>query len=157
VSPGRPIPESSTRFHGITDGMVADAPPIDVVLPAFVRFAAGAGLVGHEIWFDLRFLGPETDRLGLARLETAHAVLDTRLLSAAIHDDAADHDLDAVAARLGVSIRGRHSALGDALATAEVFTRLLALARHRGVATLGGMLDLSRRVRGGAGPDGAPR
>jgi DNA polymerase-3 subunit epsilon len=59
VRPARPIPPASTRFHGITDTMVAGAPTIDEVLPAFRRFAADCPLVGHEIAFDLDFLDAE--------------------------------------------------------------------------------------------------
>ena len=66
VKPGRAVPAESSRFHGLTDEMLADAPPIDVVLPAFERFATGAVLVGHEISFDLRFLSRAADRIGLA-------------------------------------------------------------------------------------------
>ena len=42
-----------------------------------------------------------------------------------------------VAARLGVGARGRHSALGDAVITANILVRLLGLARAHGIATLG--------------------
>jgi DNA polymerase III subunit epsilon len=147
VNPARAIPAASTRFHGITDEMVADAPVIDAVLPAFARFMEGSVLVGHEVWFDLRFLDPVCARLHLPLLSASHAVLDVRLLSRAVHGTAADHDLEALAARLGVRIRGRHSALGDALATAETFVRLLQLLRKREMRTLGEALEAVRRVR----------
>jgi DNA polymerase III epsilon subunit family exonuclease len=147
VNPGRPIPAASTRFHGITDAHVAAAPSLDQVLPAFLAFAGEAVLVGHEVSFDLHFLDREATRLGLPRLSRAHPVLDTLALSRAVHPVWPDHHLDAVAARLGVAVRGRHSALGDALATAEVFVRLLALLRRRGVATLGQALDAARQAR----------
>jgi DNA polymerase-3 subunit epsilon len=148
VKPGRPVPAESIRFHGLTDAMLAEAPPIEVVLPAFERFAAGAVLVGHEISFDLRFLSPAAQRMGLPSPSTAHAVLDTRLLSQAVHRREADHTLEGVAARLGVAIQGRHSALGDALATAEVLVRLLPLLGRRGITTLGQALDATRAMRG---------
>jgi DNA polymerase-3 subunit epsilon len=160
VRPDRPIPASSVRFHGITDEMVAQAPPIDVVLPAFLRFADGAVLVGHEVWFDLRFLEDQARRLGLPALTESHAILDTRLLSELIHPAAESHDLDAVAQRLGVPLEGRHSALGDALTTAEVVVRLVELLRKRGIATLGQALAASRptpRARSADRPAGGPR
>ncbi len=160
VQPGRSVPASSARFHGIGDAMLADAPPMDVVLPAFLRFAEGAALVGHEVWFDLEFLAREAGRLGLPPLGVTHAVLDTRLLSAVVHGGAVEHTLDAAAERLGVVIEARHSALGDALATAEVFARLLPLLKKRGIATVGQAVDASRAARGrGAGsrgPAGVP-
>jgi DNA polymerase-3 subunit epsilon len=147
VNPGRPIPAGSIRFHGITDAMVADAPPIAVVLPAFLRFAEGAVLVGHQVWFDVRFLEMEAERLGLSPLTVAHPVLDTVRLSEVVHGPLPEHGLEAVARRLGVGVRGRHSALGDALTTAEVLVRLLELLKRRGVLTLGQAMDATRRVR----------
>ncbi len=65
VHPGRSVPPESVRFHGITDDDLAGAPPLDVVLPAFLAFAGDAVLVGHEVAFDLEFLAPEVVRLGL--------------------------------------------------------------------------------------------
>jgi DNA polymerase-3 subunit epsilon len=148
VKPERRVPPESSRLHGLTDQMLAEAPPIDVVLPAFARFAEGAVLVGHEVWFDLAFLTRDADRLGLPPLTLAHPILDVRLLSEIVHRSATEHTLDAVAARLGVVIHARHSALGDALATAEIFVRLLPLLARRGIVTLGQALDAARSSRG---------
>jgi DNA polymerase-3 subunit epsilon len=148
VNPRRSIPASSVRFHGITDEMVADAPPLEVVLPAFLRFAEGAVLIGHQVWFDIRVLGLEAARLGLPPVTPAHPVLDTLVLSEIVHGSLAEHGLDAIAGRLGVVIHGRHSALGDAAATADVFVRLLPLLRRRGIVTLGQALDAARDARG---------
>ena len=147
IDPGRAIPPESVKFHGITDSMVAGAPVVEVVLPAFLRFVGGAVLVGHEASFDLRFLEPEARRLALSSLTSGRPVLDTRLLARALHGPAADHSLEALALRLGVEVRGRHSALGDALTTAEIFVRLVALLKKRGVRTLGEALDAIRRAR----------
>jgi DNA polymerase III epsilon subunit len=146
VHPARPVPPESIRFHGITDAALAAAPPLDVVLPAFLEFVGDAVLVGHEASFDLRFLAPEVTRLGLLSL-TTRALLDTRLLSRSLHGPGVDHGLEAVARRLGVDVIGRHSALGDALTTAEIFVRLLSMLRQRGVSTLGDALDAVRRGR----------
>jgi DNA polymerase III epsilon subunit family exonuclease len=148
VRPERPIPAASTRFHGITDAMVAAAPPMDEVLPAFLQYAGEAPLVGHEIAFDLGFLDAEALRLGLPRLARNRAVLDTRLISSLVHGPDLSHSLEAVTERLGVTILARHSALGDALATAEVLVRLIDLLARRGILTLGELLvALERRPR----------
>jgi DNA polymerase-3 subunit epsilon len=148
VNPGRAIPPESTRIHGITDDRVARAPALEAVLPEVLRFAEGTVLVGHHVWFDLSFLRMATDRLGLAPLTDAHPVLDTRLLSEIVHGPLERHDLEAVCLRLGVAPRGRHSALGDALATAEILTRLAELLQRRGIETLGEALRQMRRLRG---------
>jgi DNA polymerase-3 subunit epsilon len=149
VRPGRAIPAESVEFHGITDAMVAEAPGLDVVLPAFLRFAGEAVLVGHEVSFDLRFLEPEARRLGLPSLK-GRPILDTRLLSGSLHGPGEPHTLEAIASRLGVPVTARHSALGDALTTAHVLVRLLALLQKRGVHTLGEVLEAVRRARGPA-------
>jgi DNA polymerase III epsilon subunit-like protein len=147
VNPGRGIPPSSAAFHGITDAMVVDVPPIDSVLPASVRFARDSVLVGHQVWFDLHFLARECERLGLPLLSRTHAILDTRLLATMVDRSLGDLGLDGIAHRLGVPVEGRHSALGDALATGEVFSRLIPLLHLRGIGTLGGALEGSSRLR----------
>ena len=153
VNPGRGIPADSTRFHGITDAMVADKPPLDVVLAEFLRFADGAVLVGHQVWFDLRFLGLATERLGLPPLTDAHPVLDTLPLSEYVHGPLEGHGLEGVAARFGIAVQARHSALGDALTTAEIFVRLVELLKKRGVLTLGQAIEAARRARRRIRPD----
>jgi DNA polymerase-3 subunit epsilon len=146
VNPGRGVAES-VAFHGITDEMLVGVPPMATVLPAFLEFAGQAVLVGHEVSFDLRFLEPELRRLGRPSLIATRSILDTRLLSRSLHGPGESHGLEAIAERLGVTVTGRHSALGDALTTAEILVRLLGLIQKRGVLTLGQALDMIRGAR----------
>ncbi len=135
VNPGRPIPPESIRFHGLTDQAVADAPRIADVLPRFYSYVGKAVLVAHNAAFDKKFLDLAAQRAKQPLLD--NAVLDTLFLSYGIHKDFEGHNLDAIAQRLGVEVEGRHTSLGDARTTAEVFLRLVALLSARGVATLG--------------------
>jgi DNA polymerase-3 subunit epsilon len=73
-------------------------------------------------------------------------VLDTLLLSAVASPEQASHSLEDIASRLGVPVVGRHTALGDALVTGEVFLRLLPLLAKRGVRTLGEAREASERT-----------
>jgi DNA polymerase III subunit epsilon len=73
-------------------------------------------------------------------------VLDTLLLSAALHDHTDEHSLEAIAERFGIGLAGRHRALADALATAQLFLRLLDLLEAQGVTTLEEALAVSERA-----------
>jgi DNA polymerase III subunit epsilon len=134
VDPRRRISAASYAVHGISSDMVRGQPVITEVLPGFARFAEDTVLVGHEVGFDLRFISHKEQEAGVRFTQPA---LDTRLLSAIINPEHERHSLETIAERLGVSVVGRHTALGDALVTAEVFVRLLDLLENRGLRTLG--------------------
>jgi DNA polymerase-3 subunit epsilon len=152
--PGRAIPPASTKIHGITDAMVGDRLPVREVLADFHRFAGDGVLVAHNAAFDLAFL---TRLEKAAGVHFSNPVLDTLNLSRHLHPGETDHSLDAVAERYGIALEARHSAWGDALATAEVFVRQLAELESRGTLTLGEALRACgtgtalRRARAGVG------
>jgi DNA polymerase-3 subunit epsilon len=73
-------------------------------------------------------------------------VLDTLLLSAVLHPNQERHRLEAIAERLGVSVIGRHTALGDAMVTAEVFLKMLPLLAAMGIHTLRQAREASERT-----------
>lgn len=143
IDPQRAIHPASVRVHGITSAMLAGQPRIDAVLPAFHRFCEGSVLVGHNAAFDMRFLELKQQSSGV---RFTAPVLDTLLLSAALHGDALEHRLDAIAARLGVEASARHTALGDAITTARVFLKLIELLAARGIITLRQAREASART-----------
>jgi DNA polymerase-3 subunit epsilon len=143
VDPGRALPASSVRVHGITAAMLAGAPPLGRVLPVFRAFVADTVLVAHNAAFDMRFLELKEAATGV-RFD--RPVLDTFLLSAVLFPSESAHGLDTIAARLGVAVIGRHTALGDALVTGEVFLRMLDLLAQRGIHTLHDALTVSART-----------
>ena len=134
VDPRRLIPEAGIRFHGIRQEMVRGKPGIEAVLPVFHAFARDTVLVGHNVAFDMRFLALKEDAAGV-RFD--QPVLDTLLLASLAWPNEASHGLDEISERLGVEVAGRHTASGDARATAEVFLRMIPLLRGRGIETLG--------------------
>ena len=144
VNPGRQIPAASTGVHGITTAMVQGAPTPAEAVRAFHKFAEGAVLVAHNAPFDMAFL---------RRLETAsgrrfdNPTLDTVLLSAVIFGQHEVHSLDALTHRLGITIpeEARHTAIGDTVATARAFLKLLPMLQGRGLGSFGALLSEVRR------------
>jgi DNA polymerase-3 subunit epsilon len=134
VDPKRPIPPAGIPIHGIQPDMVVGQPTIDTVLPAFHAYAHDTVLVAHNAAFDMRFLQLKEQATGV-RFE--QPVLDTLLLSAVVHPNQESHKLEAIAERLDIAVIGRHTALGDAIVTAEVFLRFIPLLADKGIHTLG--------------------
>lgn len=140
VNPGRKIPEESIKFHHITDDMVKDKPPIGIVLPQFKSFVGDAVLVAHNAAFDLKFLHMKEQATGV---RFTNPVVDTLLLSRLADQHFDDHSLDGIANRFNIEIPERHSALGDALATAVVLVRLIEVLEAQGIRTLGQVMRLT--------------
>lgn len=138
VNPGRPIPPEASRVHGLTDEMVADKPPLAVVLRQFHAFVEGAVLVAHNAAFDLGFIRQGEAEAGVA---FDNPTLDTMLLSAFVDGSVGAQSLDEIARRYGIVIADRHSARGDALATAAVLLALREPLAAKGIVTLDQALD----------------
>lgn len=142
VDPRRPIPAASIPIHGIVSTMVAGQPTIDQVLPAFRAFVQDTVLVAHNAAFDMRFLQLKEQQTGVV---FDQPVLDTLLLSAVIHPSQDSHRLEAIAERFNVPVTGRHTAMGDAMMTAEIFLKLLPLLAEQGIHTLGQAREAAQR------------
>ena len=143
VDPGRAMSPEASRITGIESAMLASQPPLAKVLPAFHEFCADTVLIAHNASFDLRFLRLKEETTGI---RFTQPVLDTLLLSAVVHPGLEAHGLEAIAARMGVNPIGRHTALGDAIMTGEVFLRMLPLLQEQGIRTLGEAREASQKT-----------
>jgi DNA polymerase-3 subunit epsilon len=143
IDPGRSIPAASIPIHGITPAMVQGQPRIGQVLPTFHAYASDTVLVAHNAAFDMKFLQLKERSTGL-RFD--QPVLDTLLLSAVIHPHQASHRLEAIAERMSIAVLGRHTALGDAMVTAEVFLRMIPLLAEMGIHTLGQAREAAQKT-----------
>lgn len=143
VNPRRALNRESARIHGIAAEMLEGQPEIERVLPAFHLFCEDTVLVAHNAAFDMRFLELKEASSGV---RFTQPVLDTLLLSAVVHPSQDDHRIESIAERLGVRIIGRHTALGDAFLTGEIFLKLLPLLADRGISTLAEALEASRQT-----------
>jgi len=141
VDPKRAMSPEAGRITGIDAAMLENQPTIDRVLPAFMQFCEDTVLVAHNAAFDMRFLRLKESATGV---RFTQPVLDTLLLSAVIHPDLESHSLEVIAERMGVSPMGRHTALGDAIMTGEVFLRMIPLLAEQGIRTLGEAREASQ-------------
>ncbi len=143
VNPRRPVPPGSVEIHGIQPEMLRNQPSIEQVLPVFHAFAKDTVLVAHNAAFDMRFLQLKESASGVSFI---NPILDTLLLSAVVHPHQDGHSLDAIARRLGITIIGRHTALGDAVVTAEVLLKLIPFLNEQGIHTLRQAREASQKT-----------
>ena len=104
------------------------------VWPHFSAYLGQAVVIGHTVGFDLAMLKRECELAGLPSVRPR--TLDTRLLAQIVAPELAGHALDKLAAWLGVDVVERHSALGDAATTAQVFLALVPRLRDCGIRTV---------------------
>lgn len=143
IDPQRPINPESEKIHGISSDMLTGKPTITAVLPRFHKFCAGSVLLGHNVAFDMRFLQIKESTTGIV---FDQPVVDTLLLSAVAYPNQVHHSLESSMALLGVEIEHRHSAYSDAVATAQVFIKLVPLLAERGIITLGQAIEASKKT-----------
>jgi DNA polymerase-3 subunit epsilon len=142
VNPERPIPPAVVALTRITWEMVRRAPRFADVAAPVVAQLRGRVFVAHNATFDWRFVRTEVERAEGVRLEGDR--LCTVRLARVVLPQLRRRSLDALARYFGVEITERHRAGGDALATAQILCRLLAIADDHGMAswaTLSSRLD----------------
>lgn len=110
VNPGLPIPPFIERLTGISNAMVANAPPFETLAAHLFTLLGDAVLVAHNVRFDHGFLKNEFARLEMdLRVKT----LCTVRLSRKLYPQFKSHGLDAIMQRHGLSTESRHRAMGD--------------------------------------------
>lgn len=122
VKPEIRIEEKITELTGITNEMVANAPPIEEVFPQFVEFIGDSILVAHNAEFDIGFLKENANNLGY---KFDYSYIDTLFLARFLYSDLRNHRLNTLARRFGVSLENHHRAVDDATATGEIFIKML--------------------------------
>jgi len=132
VNPGRAIPPFITVLTGISDSMVAGAPPIEATLGSLVDFVGDAVMVAHNARFDLGFINAALVRAGRERL--MNRVLDTVGLARRLVGAEVDNcKLSTLAASLGLTHQPSHRAINDVLATGDLLHYLIERAAGFGV------------------------
>ena len=134
VNPFIPIPPASTKIHKITDRDVADQPGFTQAYEAYTKWAGIELLLGFSIGFDLAILQNECRRHNLRWVSAR--TMDIRHLVKFLPIILPDYGMETIAEWLEVDIEGRHNALGDAIATAKLFRKLVPKLAENGVVSL---------------------
>lgn len=143
VNPGRPIPPAIRAITNISDDMVRGAPPFAEVCDRLVEVLAGRVFVAHNARFDWNFVSAEMRRARDLALDGPR--LCTVRLARRLVKGIASCGLDSLTHWFGFANASRHRAAGDALVTAELLERLLALAREEGARTLQDLAAIESR------------
>ncbi len=149
VDPEVPIPPFITHLTGIDTRAVAEEPPIEEILPAFLEFFRGSVFVAHNARFDFSFLNANLVRLDYEPLPPP-PVCTARLARRVVWPDVPNVKLQTLARYFRTRSEPNHRALADAEACAEVLHGLMDLGGRLGISTLG---DLREAVRARGRPN----
>ena len=122
VKPTKKLSYEVSDLTGITDDMLEDAPPIELVIKDFYDFTRGCVLSGHNvIGFDIKFIRREGESIGLVfDNELIDTLNEARMAKLKI----TRYNLGTVVKALGLTLEGAHRAWNDAYATAQVLLKL---------------------------------
>lgn len=122
VNPESIIPPFITSLTGISNEMVASAPPFYAIAKDIVAICKDAIFIAHNVGFDYNFIKHEFKSLGY---NFDMPSLCTVKLSRKLLPGHASYSLGKLCDALGISNGARHRAAGDALATVQLFELLL--------------------------------
>ncbi len=124
------IPAHIKKLTGITEEMVACAPPMEEVLKKFLDFVGEDVIIGHNVTFDLRFITAKTTEcLGKPFLNN---YIDTLALSRKVFREFSSHKLEDVAKALCLPAP-KHRSEADCLTTKALYDCLCHTALERNV------------------------
>ncbi|HEX6736486.1 MAG TPA: exonuclease domain-containing protein [Azonexus sp.] len=131
VNPGMPISPFIEQLTGISNEMVASAPPFAEVAAETLRRLDGRLFIAHNARFDYGFLKTEFRRLGVA---FRAPVVCTVKLSRALFPEHKRHNLDSLIERHGLAAAARHRALADAQLIHQFWQKIHAALDHERIA-----------------------
>ena len=155
VDPQRAISPFVSRLTGITARMVSESPTFGDLAETLREALGDRTFVAHNARFDWRFMSMEMERA------TGRPLLGKPLCTLKIARKLLPHlsrrSLDALSWYYEVPNAARHRAGGDARATAQIFTHMLADSRRQDVDTWEQLQDLLRRPRMSRRPSALPQ
>lgn len=142
------VPPFIEQLTGISNHMLASAPPADQVMREVADFTRGCALVAHNAGFDRAFWQAEHALAGVDAAVQQTPFACTLLLSRRLYPEAPNHKLGTLAQWHGITPTGRaHRALADAEMAAGLWLRIVRDVQHRHAAEVPfGLLCQLQRV-----------
>lgn len=122
INPGVAIPRYITALTGITNEMVRKAPRFEAIADKIHQLLQGRIFVAHNVNFDYSFL---IHHLREAGYELNTRKLCTVRMSRKVFPGFPSYSLGNLCRELRIPISDRHRAMGDVLATVQVFEKVL--------------------------------
>ncbi len=122
VNPEKEIHPYVEKLTGISSKMLKTAPRFHEIAKRVIEITSDSVLVAHNAQFDYRILQLEFKRLGF---DFSMKSICTVILSQELLPEQESYKLGRLSRSLGIPIKDRHRASGDALATVELFKILL--------------------------------
>lgn len=142
VNPGRQLEERIIELTGIHDEQLAQAPPIEDVLPGLLALTEDSVLLGHGVLFDYSFVKKAAvDQ----RMTFVRKGIDTLKIARKYLQNLESRSLGYLCTYYGIS-HNAHRALNDARATVELYRRLAQLYYDREAAEGNKSLFLPREL-----------
>lgn len=138
MHPGCRIPSEITMITGITNSMVKEMPPPEMVMPKLKKFIGGRVILAHNAAFDRKFLLAEMQR---AHLTITNPMLCTMLLARRLVTGVPNYQLTTLAKHFRIKSQRAHRALDDATTTAQLWNFL-----HQKVAEHTGIFPLDQSI-----------
>lgn len=145
INPNVKIPSFITKLTGIDNEMVKDAPAINEVMPAVVKFFGKDIFVAHNATFDFGFLDYNAayyfnKRIGNDRL-------CTKKLANRLVPDLSSKKLSRLCEHFDIINSQAHRAMADVHATVGVFNRFVEMMGERGITTPEEIMKFEKRPR----------
>lgn len=144
------VPPFIQQLTGISNRMLADAPPAAQVMREVADFTRGCALVAHNASFDRSFWQAEHALAGSDDAVVQAPFACTLLLSRRLYPEAPNHRLGTLAQWHGFTPTGRaHRALADAETAAALWQRIVldVQARHAAEVPFGLLCALQKVPR----------
>ena len=129
MNPGFAISWFIQSLTGISNALVAAAPPCEEVMSRFADWIGKTPLVAHNAGFDRKFLDTELARIGRHR---DNAMACSMLAARRLFPEATNHKLATLVHHCSLATDGTfHRALADAEMTGHLWTTMIELLQDR--------------------------